>query len=88
LERKAEGEAEPDVKWDSGAAAAARVAEENWALELRIPFSSLSDGPPKPGTVWRFNLRSPHGIAPRFAEVFSFSSTWQPQPDEFAFLEF
>jgi hypothetical protein len=88
LERKAEGEAEPDMKWSGGATAAARVTEASWTLELRIPFSSLSDGPPKPGTVWRFNLRTPHGIAPRFAEVFSFSSTWQPQPDEFALMEF
>jgi len=79
---------ELDLKWDSGATAATRRLDGIWTLEFCVPIGRFPGGPPKPGTKWRFNIRTPHGIAPRSAEVYSFSSTWLPRPNEFAFLEF
>lgn len=79
---------ELDLKWDSGATAATQRLDKIWALELCVPLGRFPGGPPKPGTKWRFNIRTPHGIAPRSAEVYSFSGTWRPWPNEFAFLEF
>ena len=76
-----------ELSWESKAAVKARVGKDSWALELRLPHASLPGTEFPPAAGWRFNIRTPHGIAPRFAEVYSFSSRWYPEPAEFALME-
>ena len=85
---RSQGEAYEDLGWNSGAIAESEINNGAWSVELRLPFKSFSKTLPGPGTKWRFNIRTPHGIAPRSAEVFSFTSDWQPRPDEFSVMEF
>lgn len=49
---------EKDFKWSSGFESATRVDEKRkvWTVELRIPWSAMSDAAPKPGARWRINL--------------------------------
>ena len=45
-----------DMKWESGARASVAKNENNWTLEMRIPFKTLSGGIPRPGSIWGFNV--------------------------------
>ena len=45
-----------DVSWNPDCKVAVAVAQNEWTVELAIPFASLGSGAPKPGTTWGFNL--------------------------------
>jgi hypothetical protein len=49
---------EKDFKWSSGFESATRVDEKRkvWTVEMRIPWSAMSEAAPKPGARWRINL--------------------------------
>jgi len=49
---------EKDFAWSSGFESATRVDEQRkvWTVEMRIPWSAMSDAAPKPGARWRINL--------------------------------
>ncbi|MBI2191289.1 MAG: hypothetical protein HYU36_04825 [Planctomycetes bacterium] len=83
-----DGEGVTDLSWSSHAEVGVCRTEKAWSLELRLPFAAMPGGTPSDGAAWRFNVRLPHGVAPRVAEIYSFCSGWQPGPDEMAFLEY
>ena len=79
-----------DFGWDSKFASATKVdeASHRWRAELRIPLTSLSATPPKPGDRWRINLFRSHRAGNAFM-------AWNPTltgsthtPEKFGFLEF
>jgi hypothetical protein len=81
-----------DFRWHCcGLETAARVFNGGWAAELRIPFESVSAGPPLPGHRWRANftrIDRPEG-EPR--ELSAWSATGLAQfhmPQRFGILEF
>ena len=49
---------EKDFAWSSGFESATRVDEQRkvWTVEMRIPWSAMSEAAPKPGARWRINL--------------------------------
>jgi hypothetical protein len=49
---------EKDFAWSGGFESATRVDERRkmWTVEMRIPWSAMSDAAPKPGARWRINL--------------------------------
>ena len=49
---------EKDFAWSSGFESATRVDEKHrvWTVEMRIPWSAMSEAAPKPGARWRINL--------------------------------
>ncbi len=49
---------EKDFAWSSGFESATRVDEQRkvWTVEMRIPWSAMSNATPKPGARWRINL--------------------------------
>ena len=49
---------EKDFAWSSGFESATRVDEKRkvWTVEMRIPWSAMSNAAPKAGARWRINL--------------------------------
>ena len=49
---------EKDFAWSSGFESATRVDEKRkvWTVEMRIPWSAMSDAAPEAGARWRINL--------------------------------
>lgn len=49
---------EKDFAWSSGFKSATRVDEKRkvWTVEMRIPWSAMSDAVPKAGARWRINM--------------------------------
>lgn len=77
-----------NLQWDSHAVVRTQRDKTGWSLEMHIPLNSLPENPLGANPNWRFNIRTPHGVAPRYAEIFSFSSQWMPVPSEMAYLTF
>jgi len=44
------------ITWDSGIKIKTNVGADYWELRAALPFTSLVDGIPEPGSTWRFNL--------------------------------
>lgn len=81
-----------DFRWRcAGLQTAARTFEGGWAAELSIPFESVANQTPEPGTRWRANftrIDRPAGL-PR--ELSAWSPTGRAQfhiPERFGVLEF
>lgn len=45
-----------DIAWNPLWTSVSTVDNEIWTAEVKIPFESLGQKPPQPGTVWRFNF--------------------------------
>ncbi|MGC3988702.1 MAG: carbohydrate-binding family 9-like protein [Chthoniobacteraceae bacterium] len=62
-----------------------------WIAELGIPFASIADGAPQPGSVWRANFLRIDRPAHRERELGAWSPTGVAQfhvPARFGFVEF
>jgi hypothetical protein len=77
-----------NLQWNSQAVIKTHRDKTGWSLEMRVPLDSFARNPLGANRNWRFNIRTPHGVAPRYAEIFSFSSQWMPVPSELAYLKF
>jgi len=65
--------------------------DRRWTVEVRIPFSDLSQPPPKPGDVWRANFYRFNRDTGQEPELLSWSPTVWPgfhQPTRFGYLVF
>lgn len=81
-----------DFKWDfEGIQTRVTKTKTGWTCEIIIPIASITNEPPKPGTVWRVNflrIDRPKGMprelsawSPTLAETFHVAN-------RFGFLEF
>src|SRR5262249_39121316 len=65
--------------------------DENWQVEVIIPFVELSQPTPKPKEVWRGNFYRYNRTKDLPAELVSWSPTLRPsfhEPSRFGYLEF
>ena len=65
--------------------------DEQWQVEVSIPFADLAESTPKPGDVWRANLYRFNREKDRPVEQLSWSAPMLPgfhQPSRFGYLEF
>ncbi|MDP7131500.1 MAG: hypothetical protein QF437_13475 [Planctomycetota bacterium] len=77
-----------NLRWNSQAVVKTIRDDSGWSIELSVPLGTFSGEPLGAKREWRFNIRTPHGVAPRYAEIFSFSSQWMPIPSEMAHMLF
>jgi hypothetical protein len=82
------GQVSVDRAWESQAKAGVRVLDQSWRVELFLPWLAFPRGAPAAGAAWRFNVRTPHGVAPRTAEVYSYCREWQVRPEDLCTLVF
>lgn len=55
--RKSRSGYKGDIAWDCGGfRAVTKVDDGRWITEMAIPFASVADAPPNPGTQWRANF--------------------------------
>ncbi len=65
--------------------------DEQWQVEVTIPFADLEEGTPKPGDVWRANFYRFNRTKDQPVEQLSWSAPRLPgfhQPSRFGYLEF
>lgn len=86
---KGSGEGGPDI---ARCTAAARILEDAYSLELRIPYGVLAASPPAEGTVWHGTVcRNTQTVTPSGGDKFT---CWSPlqarflEPENFAAIEF
>lgn len=66
-------------------------ADEQWRVEVRIPFADFGRSAPKPGEVWRGNFYRFNRHVGRAVEELAWSPTRTPHfhvPERFGYLEF
>jgi len=81
-----------DFRWRcDGLQTAARIFPGGWAAELRIPFASICNQTPEPGTRWRANFTRIDRPTGQPRELSAWSPTGRAQfhiPERFGVLEF